>query len=98
VWDPACVLGAVLAAALPPSLVIGLMTVAVLVAIFGHLTQIRGLIVSGILLLVVATGAMMLGGLGAWNDTPGPVGDPLRGDDRQLPPDQTFREARGQQR
>lgn len=97
-WDPGCVFGALPVAAVSPSLVVGLMTVAVLVAIFGHLTQIRGMIVSGILLLVVATGAMMLGGLGAWKDTPGPVSDPLRGDDRQLPPDQTFREARGQQR
>lgn len=86
----------VLAASLSASLVIGLMTLAVLIAVFGHLTQIRGLIVSGILLLVVATGAMMLGGLGAWKDTPGPVGDPLRGDDRQLAPDQTFRESRQQ--
>lgn len=88
--------GPVLAASLPASLVIGLMTFAVLVAVFGHLTQVRGLVVSGILLLVVATGAMMLGGLGAWKDTPGPVGDPLRGDDRQLPPDQTYRESRQQ--
>ncbi len=87
-------MSAIVLAALPASLVVGLMTVAVLTAAAGHLTQLRGLVVVGILLLVVATGAMMLGGLDAWRSTPGPVGDPLRGDDRQLPPDQTFRESR----
>ncbi len=97
-WNPASVSAVTLAVTLSASLVVGVMTLAVVVAVFGHLTQVRGLVVSGILLLVVATGAMMLGGLGAWKDTPGPVGDPLRGDDRQLPPDQTYRDARQQQR
>ncbi len=87
-------MSAIVLAALPASLVVGLMTIAVLVAVTGHLIQLRALVVSGILLLVVATGAMMIGGLDAWRSTPGPVGDPLRGDDRQLPPDQTFRESR----
>lgn len=86
--------GITLAFAVPAPLVAVLMTLAVLVAIAGHLTQIRGVVVTGILLLVLATGGMLAGGLGAWRDTPGPVSDPLRGDDRQLPPDQTVGESR----
>jgi hypothetical protein len=37
---------------------------------------------------------MLIGGFGAWSSSPGPAPDPLRGDDRQLPPNETVGEAR----
>jgi hypothetical protein len=93
-WDPAVVPGIALATAVPASLVALLMVVAVVVTVAGHLIQVRGVVVTGILLLFLATFGMLIGGLGASRDAPGPNGDPLRGSDRQLAPNETFGEAR----
>jgi hypothetical protein len=74
--------------------VVVLMGVAMIIAIVGHMTRIRGMLASGLLLLFVATFGMVLGGFGAWSASPAPAPDPLRGIDRQLPPQQSVGEAR----
>ena len=48
------------ATSIPAAPVVGLMTVGVLVAIFGHITKIRGAVVLGLAVLFLATAAMML--------------------------------------
>jgi hypothetical protein len=80
--------------AISSTTVVALMGVAMVLAILGHMTRIRGLLTSGLLLLFLATFGMLLGGFGAWSTSPGPAPDPLRGDDRQLPPNETVGEAR----
>lgn len=67
-----------LAVSIPAQAVVVLMAVAVVLAILGHLTRLRGLLGSGLLLLFVATIGMIVGGFGAWKDAPGPAPDTLR--------------------
>ncbi|WP_138974244.1 hypothetical protein [Patulibacter medicamentivorans] len=83
--------------AVSASLVVVLMALAMIVAVVGHLIKIRGVVVAGLALLFVATFAMVVGGFGAWRDSPGPAPDPLRGDDRRLPPNESIGDARRQQ-
>ncbi|MEV4420496.1 hypothetical protein AB0L40_11045 [Patulibacter sp. NPDC049589] len=73
-----------LAVSIPAQTVVVLMAVAMVLAILGHLTRVRGLLASGILLLFLATFGMIIGGFGAWKDAPGPAPDTLR--PTQLPP------------
>lgn len=81
-------------AAIPASTVVLLMGVAVVLAVLGHLGRVRGLLATGLLLLFLATVGMIAGGYGAWRESPAPAPDPLRGDDRQLPPNETVGEAK----
>lgn len=61
-------LAAVLASAIPAAPVVALMTIGVLVAIFGHITKIRGAIVLGLAILFLATAAMMLFAFAAYQN------------------------------
>ena len=74
-----------LAVSIPAQTVVVLMAVAMVLAVLGHMTRVRGLLATGILLLFVATFGMILGGFGAWQDAPGPAPDTLR--PTQLPLD-----------
>lgn len=92
-------LGLPLAVTIPVALVVATMGVAMVVVILGHLTGIRSVLATGLLLLTLATAGMLVGGFGSWRDSPGPAADPLRGDDRQLPaPGETIGEARARQK
>lgn len=67
-----------LAVSIPAQTVVVLMAVAMVLAVLGHLTRLRGLLGSGLFLLFLATVGMIVGGFGAWKDAPGPAPDTLR--------------------
>lgn len=93
-WDAEGVSSLPLAVTIPASVVVTLMVVAVLIAIAGHLSGVRQLVASGLLLLFVATFGMILGGFGAWRDTPGPIPDQMRDSNLQVPENESIGEAR----
>lgn len=67
-----------LAVSISAQTVVVLMAIAVVLAILGHMTQLRALLATGLVLLFLATFGMILGGFGAWQDAPGPAPDTLR--------------------
>ena len=57
------------AAALPPvPVILAVMGFGVIVAIVGHITKFRGLILTGLLLVFLATAAMLAGGFVSYHD------------------------------
>jgi disulfide bond formation protein DsbB len=59
------------ASTLPAAPVIALMFVGVLVALFGHGSRSRAIVALGLALLFLATAAMIVGGLAAYEQDPG---------------------------
>lgn len=55
---------------IPAAPVVGLMGFAVMVAIAGHVTKVRSLVVLGLLMLFLATTAMMIFAFAAYRDDP----------------------------
>jgi uncharacterized protein YqgC (DUF456 family) len=62
-------------AQLPALPVVALMAIGALVALAGHVTRLRGLIVVGLVLLFAATAGLVAGGLVAYHEG-GPNADP----------------------
>ena len=59
------------AAALPPvPVILALMGFGVIVAIAGHITKFRGLVITGLALVFLATAGMLIGGFVAYQDDP----------------------------
>ena len=59
------------AAALPPvPVILALMGFGVIVAIAGHITKFRGLVITGLALVFLATAGMLIGGFVAYEDDP----------------------------
>ena len=57
------------AAAFPPvPVILAVMGFGVLVAIAGHITKFRGLVITGLLLVFLATAGMLIGGFVAYHD------------------------------
>jgi len=74
------------------SVVVVLMGVGVAVALLGHLIRMRPVVAVGLVVLFLATFGMIVGGFGAWRDSPGPAPDPLRG--QEVPPNESVGEAK----
>jgi hypothetical protein len=61
----------VLAAVLPPvPVILAVMGFGVIAAIAGHITKFRGLVITGLLLVFLATAAMLIGGFVSYHDDP----------------------------
>ncbi|MDX8153086.1 hypothetical protein SK069_15915 [Patulibacter brassicae] len=81
-----------LATAISATVVVVAMGVAMAIVLLGHLVRSRATVATGIVLLFAATFGMLVGGFGAWRDSPGPAPDPLRG--TEVPQNETQRESR----
>jgi hypothetical protein len=61
----------VFAAAMPPvPVILAVMGFGVIVAIIGHVTKFRGLVLTGLLLVFLATAGMLVGGFVSYHDDP----------------------------
>lgn len=60
-----------LAAVAPPvPVILAVMGFGVIVAIVGHITKFRGLIITGLALVFLATAGMLVGGFASYHDDP----------------------------
>jgi hypothetical protein len=63
----------VFAASQPPvPVILAVMGFGVIVAILGHITKFRGLVITGLLLVFLATAAMFVGGFVTYHDNSDP--------------------------
>jgi hypothetical protein len=61
----------VLAVAAPPvPVILAVMGFGVVVAILGHITKFRGLVITGLALVFLATAGMLIGGFVSYHDDP----------------------------